>query len=96
MSAFIIASLEVKDPERYEEYRKQVKATVDAHGGEFLARGGALEILEGTWPRPRAVIIRFESMDKARAWYNSDAYRPLRDLRQSASEGTLILLEGVE
>jgi len=95
MAAYVIAQVQVKDPEAYKNYAGQVQATVESHGGRFLARGGELSVLEGDWPYPRVVIIEFPTREDAQAWHDSDVYRPLRELRQSASDGNLVLLSGV-
>ena len=46
MPAYVIAEIEVKDWEKFEEYRERVPATIAAHGGKYLARGGEVEHLE--------------------------------------------------
>jgi uncharacterized protein (DUF1330 family) len=95
MAAYVIAHVRVEDPELYEDYRAQVVATIEAHGGRFLARGGKAELLEGTADPARVVVLEFPSYERARAWYDSDEYRPLIELRQNASTGDLILVDGV-
>lgn len=94
--AYIIANVDIRDPEPYERYRDGTPATVEKYGGEFLVRGGRSQRLEGAEPMPRLVILKFPSYEQALAWYNSDDYQPLARLRQSASEGNLVLVEGVE
>ena len=94
MPAYVIADVSVKDPDRYAEYRKQVPATVEKYGGRFVVRGGALESLEGGWRPERVVVLEFRDMAAARAWYTSAEYAPLIKLRQSASSGRVILIEG--
>ncbi len=69
MAAYLIVQVEVTDPDTFEEYRKQVPGTLAAYGGEYIVRGGEMEIFEGEWPIPRLVIIRFASMEQARKWY---------------------------
>jgi uncharacterized protein (DUF1330 family) len=96
MSAYIIANVEVTDPDAYAEYRKGVAATMEAFGGRFLARGGRAEALEGTYPAKRVVIIAFSDYERAKAWWDSPGYRALRELRQRASRGDLIVVEGVQ
>lgn len=95
MPAYVIAELEVTDPAAFEEYRKGVPATIAAYGGRYIARGGALDALEGGWNPKRMVVLEFPSMDRARAWYSSDEYRPLMQLRQRAAKTRAILLEGL-
>jgi uncharacterized protein (DUF1330 family) len=94
MAAYVIADVTVKDPEAYAEYRRQVPATVAKHGGRFLVRGGAWESIEGDWRPGRVVVIEFPDLAAARAWYGSQEYAPLITLRQRASAGHLILVEG--
>jgi len=95
MAAYVIADVEVTDPAGYDEYRKGVPATIAAHGGRYLARGGAVQVLEGDWIPRRAVILEFPSLERARAWYDSPEYRPLREMRARASDSRLVIIDGV-
>ena len=95
MAAYIIVQIEVTDPEIFETYRQQVPAIIERHGGEYLVRGGAMEVLEGDWPLPRVVVLKFPSMDQAKAWHSSVEYKGPKALRQSASKGNMIVVEGV-
>jgi uncharacterized protein (DUF1330 family) len=97
MSAgYVVANVDVKDPERYKEYTAQTPAVIAQYGGEFVVRGGRFEALEGAPPMGRVVIIRFPSFDQALTWYRSEEYGPLAELRQSISEGRLFVVEGVD
>jgi uncharacterized protein (DUF1330 family) len=95
MPAYVVANVRVEDPERYEEYRARVTPTIERYGGRFLARGGKAERLEGAYDPARVVILEFPSYEQAKAWYESEQYRPLIELRQSTSTGDLLLVEGV-
>jgi uncharacterized protein (DUF1330 family) len=95
MKAYVIGDIEMRDPARYDEYRKQVLPTIEKHGGRFLVRGGAAEVVEGDWKPRRIVVIEFPDMAALKAWYDSPEYAPLIKLRQSASRGSLIAVEGV-
>lgn len=94
MSAYVIAEVDVADPTAYEDYRKQVPATVAKYGGRFIVRGGKVEALEGGWSPKRLVVLEFPSVEQAQKWYRSSEYAPLIALRQNASRGKLILVEG--
>jgi uncharacterized protein (DUF1330 family) len=94
MAAYLIADIEVEDPERYQEYVRQAGPAARAYGGEFIARGGATEVLEGDWKPGRVVVVRFESMARAREWWNSEEYAGPKEIRRSASTGRMILVEG--
>jgi uncharacterized protein (DUF1330 family) len=95
MAAYVIADIDVQDPVRYDDYRKMVPASIAAYGGRFLARGGKVESLEGPWQPKRTVIVEFPSVERAKAWWDSEEYAPAKALRRSASQGSLILLEGI-
>jgi uncharacterized protein (DUF1330 family) len=94
MSAYVIGEIEVTDAAVYEDYRKQVLAAVQKYGGKFLVRGGRVEALEGGWSPKRVVVLEFPSFEQAQKWYRSSEYAPLIALRQRASRGKLVLVEG--
>ena len=94
MSAYVIAEVDVVDPAAYEEYRKQVLAVVTKYNGKFIVRGGKVEPKEGGWTPRRIVVLEFPSLAQAQKWYDSPEYAPLIKLRQKASKGKLILVEG--
>jgi uncharacterized protein (DUF1330 family) len=94
MAAYVIGDIEVTDSAAYDDYRKQVLATVEKFGGRFAVRGGAVEPLEGGWAPKRLVMVEFPTLEQARKWYRSSEYAPLIQLRQKASRGRLVLVEG--
>jgi uncharacterized protein (DUF1330 family) len=95
VAAYVIAEVEITNPEGYKEYTIHVPATIAKYGGRFLVRGGAAEVLEGDWPQKRRVIIEFASLEAARRWWNSLEYEKPKAMRRANSSGRLILLEGV-
>lgn len=95
MKAYVIANIDVQDPVRYQDYIKLTPGTIEPYGGRFIARGGRLEKLEGELPANRVVVLEFPSFAQAKAWYDSEGYRVARAIRQSASTGSLVLVEGV-
>ena len=96
MPAYVIADVrDARDQEALVEYRRGNTDSVARHAGSFVARGGAMELLEGEWDTRRIVIIEFPDMAAARGWYESKDYAPLKALRQSASDTNIILVEGV-
>ena len=95
MAAYIIAEVDVTDPEVFEEYRSQVSATLEQYGGKYVVRGGAVERAEGDWNPKRLVILRFDSMARAKEWYDSDEYRGPKALRHQSANSNIVLVEGV-
>lgn len=94
MTAYVINDMVITDPLLFEEYKKLSPPTVAQYGGRFLARGGAVEALEGDWSPRRLVVLEFPSLAQARAWVDSPEYAPARRLRQMASKSNLIVVEG--
>src|SRR5918993_1504557 len=77
MPAYVIVGLDITEPEAYEEYRRQVPATLVPYGGQFVVRGGAFRVLEGDWPASRTVVLAFPSVEQVTAWYESAAYQAI-------------------
>ena len=96
MKGYVIADLEVHDPEGMSEYSKQVPSVVEAYGGRYLVRGGNVETREGDWTPNRFVVLEFDSPEQARAWYESDDYRDLKEQRLRCSRGSLVIAEGAQ
>ena len=95
MSAYLVVQIDVTDPERYDQYRKMVPSTLEQYGGKFLIRGGPVETLEGSWHPSRFVVIEFDNIEQAKAWWSSTEYKPAKELRQQTSNTEMILVEGV-
>jgi uncharacterized protein (DUF1330 family) len=94
MTAFLIANIDVTDTATFEEYRAQVPAVIAQYGGTYRVRGGAIETVEGTSPFKRLVVLEFPTMAALKAFYHSPEYAPLIALRQKASRGEVVLVEG--
>src|ERR1700760_4637577 len=95
MPAYVIAEIQVEDQEAYERYKMMHPPIMEAFGGRFLARGGAIELLEGAWNPKRLVVIEFPDVVTARRWWESPEYAKAKAIRQSATHTNMILLEGL-
>ena len=95
MSAYVIAEVEITDPQLFAEYGKGVPASIAAYGGRYLVRGGKVETKEGGWTPKRVVILEFASMDQARKWYDSPQYKPLLGMWLKSANTKLFFVEGV-
>jgi uncharacterized protein (DUF1330 family) len=96
MPAYLIANIQVTNPDGYRGYAEQVAATIETHGGRYLARGGTVEVLEGEWEPRRLVVLKFPTLESARAWYQSAEYERIKALRVDNSHGELVLTEGLD
>lgn len=94
MSAYIVAEVEVTDSGTFEEYRKLVPPTIEAFGGRYVVRGGAVGSLEGDWRPKRMVVIEFDDMERAKAWHGSELYAPAKALREASANTRMIVVEG--
>jgi uncharacterized protein (DUF1330 family) len=94
MKAYVIVDVDIKDPVRYEDYKKLTPASLVSYEGKFVVRGGKAETLEGSWKPGRLVVVEFPSMEKAKAWWSSEGYAPAKAIRQSASVTQMIVVEG--
>jgi uncharacterized protein (DUF1330 family) len=94
MPAYVLAEIEITNPDGYKEYSTMVPATIQQYGGRFLVRGGKAQPLEGEWPERRRVIIEFPSVEAARKWWDSPEYAKPKALRKANSNGRLLLIEG--
>jgi len=95
MAAYVVVQVDVKDPVRYEDYRKLVPASLEKYGGRFLVRGGKTHTMEGGWAPKRFVLVEFPSGEQAQAWWASPEYAEAKALRQATSDSQLIIAEGV-
>lgn len=96
MSAYLISDVDVTDPIRYEAYKVLSTIAIKAHGAEVCVRGGAVGVLEGEWHPSRVVVLKFKSVDAARAFYASPEYTAARDARNAAATMRMIVVEGAD
>jgi uncharacterized protein (DUF1330 family) len=94
MPAYVLAEIEILNPEGYKAYTALVPATIEKYGGRFLVRGGRADAMEGEWPERRRVIIEFPSMEQAKKWWDSPEYEKPKALRRANSKGRLLFMEG--
>lgn len=93
--AYYVAEFEPTVPGAIRPYSERVESTLKPFGGRFIARGGALEALEGPAPKGVVVIIEFDSLERAQAWYRSPAYEALKPIRQRAGTSRVYIIEGM-
>ena len=96
-AGYVIVEMKISDPERYKEYMSAAPATIAAAGGEYLVRGGRHEALEGDWQPARLAVLKFPSLEQAKAWYDGERYRAVRAKRAGATEYfNMVVVEGFE
>ncbi len=96
MTAYIIVDTKITDPEAYEVYKAQAKPIAESYGGIYRTRGGDMEVLEDDlWTPSRIVVVEFPDMQAARNFANSAEYAPVKAIRHTNAECTLILVDGI-
>ena len=96
MSIYLILENQVHDEEAYERYKTAVKPMVEAAGGEYLTRGGRIDVLVGDWHPGRVVIMKWPSQEAQDAFSSSEEYKPWKELREAVTTTkTLVRVEGV-
>ncbi len=94
--AYVIVDMDVTDPDRFAaDYVPLSGPSVEVAGGRYLARGGETVVLEGDRQPHRTVLIEFESVEAAKAWYDSPGYREARAAREASATASFIVVEGV-
>lgn len=96
MTAYFIVDLDVSDPEGFAAYRAGVGAFVAKHGGEYLARGGDVEVFEGDWEPHRVVLFRFPDRDAVRAFLGDPDYQDLKQLRFRTATTRAFAVDGID
>ena len=95
MPVYLIADMHVTDASRYEEYKRLAPLAIEKYGGRYIARGGETVVLEGDWSPSRLVILEFESLEKAKAWYDSPEYRAAREVRKGTGQFRMVVTKGL-
>lgn len=94
---YIVARMTVNDADAYMNYAKGARVAMAKYGARILALAGETEPLQGT-ARERNVILEFDSLEQAKAYYHSPEYQAAREHRVAAgvSEGEIIAMAGFE
>ncbi len=95
MPVYFVAQYIVNDRDLYREYAEGAGPTIAASGGELVALDVAAETIEGKPPGPQTVILKFDSVEKAKEWYNSPDYQKVVGKRLAATEGFAVIAQAM-
>lgn len=95
MPAYLIANIEIEDAEKIKNYLTSTPEILKKYSGRFLVRGGQIWVAEGNWNPKRLVVVEFDSFEKAKAFYESKEYEPLKKLRQYSADTDMIIVDGI-
>lgn len=92
--AYLVADIEVVDPDTYGEYVRAARPIVEQYGGRYLVRGGRIIPLSGGWDPQRLLVIEFDSLERLQSCFASDAYRLIAPLRLASTRSRSVIVEG--
>lgn len=93
MSAYLIVDITIHDPDRYQDYVRQVPALIEKYQGNYLVRGGELEVKEGNWHPQRFIILEFPGRQQANAFLEDPEYQPVAAIRHASATTNVILVD---
>ena len=95
MSAYAVFIRErTHDRGELEAYTPKAAASMAGHSMTVRAAYGRQEVLEGP-PLEGIVIVEFPSVEAAKAWYDSPAYRDAREHRFRGADYRAVIVEGI-
>lgn len=92
---YVIAQIRITDPERYGAYQARFMETLEGTSGRLLAADTSPEIVEGTWPHEKLVLLSFPDRDAFLSWSESQFYRAIAVDRRAGAEGSVLLVRGI-
>ena len=95
MAAYVIIDARVTDDAAFRTHLDQVPAIVKAHGGKYLVRGGAHEVIQGNWIPDRLVVLEFDSVQQAKKWQDAADYADLKEELNKFSATNVVIVDGV-
>ena len=94
MSAYLIVDITIHDPDRYQDYVRQVPVFIEKHKGSYLVRGGEVEVKEGGWRPQRVIVLEFPDTRHASAFLEDPEYQAVAAIRHAAATTNAVLVEG--
>ncbi|BBX41750.1 DUF1330 domain-containing protein [Mycobacterium simiae] len=89
---YVILTEAIKDPEGMKAYAQAAGSAMS--GATILAVDTAPKVIEGSWHGDQTVVLEFESVEAARAWYESEGYQQAAKLRRAAADCNAVILSG--
>ena len=93
LPGYVVAEVDVTDQATFQKYAEKAPGTIAQYGGHYVIRGGKSDSIEGDAPK-RFVVIRFDSVEKAKAWEDSPEYDAIKPIRHSSAKSRVFIIEG--
>ena len=95
-AVYMIGDVDIKNIEEYKKYMEKVKPMIENYGGGYLIRCGEIYALEtNLWKPTRMVLVKFANKEMAMKWYNSDEYKPYKNIRLDNATSNILMVEGL-
>ena len=95
-AVYMMGDVDIKNIEEYKKYMEKVKPMIESYGGEYLIRGGEIDSLEtNLWELTRMVLVKFPNKKIAMEWYNSEEYKPYKNIRLDKATSNILMVEGL-
>ena len=95
MAAYVVGTLYgITDPSGFEEYRNQALPTVEKFGGKLVMMSDKVEVADGSWSPIGMIMLEFESLERAKQWYNSPEYSAVKPMRLQTADSGVIFVDG--
>ena len=95
-AVYMIGDVDIKNINEYKKYMEKVKPMIESYGGEYLIRGGEIDLLEtNLWKPTRIVLVKFPNKKLAMEWYNSNEYKPYKKIRFENSTSNILMVKGL-
>ena len=95
MTVYAIAQITIHDRARYQRYAAAFMPILEAYGGRLLAADERPEVVEGTWPHQKVILIAFDDRAHYERWANSAEYQRVSEDRRAATVGVSLLVHGL-
>ena len=93
---YLVVDVKIDDVEAYGKYKEKVKPLIESYGGQYLSRGGEINVLENElWEHTRRVLVKFPGKESAMNWYNCADYQALKKIRIDNASSTSLITEGL-
>lgn len=91
---YVVFTEAIRDRAALKDYFAKSAPTFAEHGGSVMIVDDHPDVVEGEWHGNRTVVLEFDSVDAARAWYHSEGYQAAAAIRQAAADCNVVILSG--
>ena len=95
MAAYLIVDTLLSDSALYEQYKSKARPLIEKFGGEYLARGGRMDLREiDLWSPSRLVLVKFPDVETANRCLDSFEYQQILPISKQSARRTAVILQG--